>query len=75
MSLIGISQLAVSERLILLALLYSVGRSSSVSIATLYGHDGPVIESRWGRDFPHPSTPTLGPTQPPTQWVPCLSLG
>ena len=31
------------------------GRDSSVGIATRYGLDGPGIESRWGRDFPHPS--------------------
>jgi hypothetical protein len=24
---------------------------------------------RWGRDFPHPSRPTLGPTQPPKYWI------
>jgi len=35
------------------------GRHSSVGIATGYGLDGPGIESRWGRDFPHPSRPTL----------------
>ena len=34
---------------------------SSVSIATGYGLDGPGIESRWGRDFPHLSRPALGP--------------
>jgi hypothetical protein len=47
----------------------NVGRDSSVGIATRYGLDGPGIESRWGQDFPHPSRPALGPTQPPIQWV------
>jgi hypothetical protein len=42
-----------------------VGRDGSVGIATRYGLDGPVIESWWGRDFPHPSRPALEPTQPP----------
>ena len=50
-------------------------QGSSVGIATGYGLDGPEIESRWGRDFPHLSRPTLGPTQPPVQWVPGLSRG
>ena len=36
------------------------GRDSSVGIATRYGLDGPGIESWWGRDFPHPSRPSLG---------------
>ena len=45
-----------------------VDRDSSVGIATRYGIDGPGIESRWKRDFPHSSRPALGPTQPPTQW-------
>ena len=51
------------------------GRDSSVGIATRYGLDGPGIETRWGEDFPHPSRPALGPTQPPIQWVPGLSWG
>jgi hypothetical protein len=35
------------------------GPSSSVGIATGYGLDGPGIESRWRRDFPHrPWNPT-----------------
>jgi len=44
-------------------------------IATRYELDSPVIESRWGRDFPHPSTQALWSTQPPIQWVPGLSRG
>jgi hypothetical protein len=49
-----------------------VGRNSSVSIATLYGLDDPGIEFQWRRDSPHSSSPALGPTQPPTKWVPYL---
>ena len=48
------------------------GPGSVVGIATTYGLDGPGIESRWGRDFPHLSRPVLRPTQPPLQWVPGL---
>jgi hypothetical protein len=43
------------------------GTGSAVCIATGYGFDGPGIESRWGRDFPHLSKPALGPTQSPVQ--------
>ena len=38
-------------------------------ITTGYGPDCPGIDSRRGRDFPHPCKPTLRPTQPPLQWV------
>ena len=54
---------------------FTRGCDSSVGIATRYGLDGPGIESRLGRDFPHPSRPALGPTQSPVKWVPGLSRG
>ena len=60
---------------IIIIIFVVVGRYSSVGIATRYRLDGPGIESRWGRDFPHLSRPALGPTQPPVQWVPGLSWG
>jgi len=56
--------------------IFNIGaRYSSVGTATRYGLDGPGIESQWGRDFPHPSRPALGPTQPPIQWTPGLFPG
>ena len=53
--------------------IYIVGQDSAVSVATRYGLDSLGIESQWGRDFPHPSRPALGPTQSPIQWVPGVS--
>jgi hypothetical protein len=53
--------------------LYTTDQDSSVDITNRYGLSGQRIESRWGRDFPHPSRPALGPTQPPIKWVPGLS--
>jgi hypothetical protein len=43
-----------------------------VAIAT--GYD-PGIKSQFGRDFPNPSKPFLGPTQPPIKWETDLFQG
>jgi len=51
------------------------GPGSVVGIATGYWMEGPGIEYRCGRDFPHQSRPTRRPTQPPAQWVSGLSRG
>jgi hypothetical protein len=48
---------------------------SADGIATGYGLDGPGIESRWGRDFPHLSRTDLRSTGPPVQWVPVFPGG
>jgi hypothetical protein len=48
-------------RRIICVLEYNVDFGSSVAIVTCYGMDGPAIESRWGRDFPHPYRPALPP--------------
>jgi len=45
---------------------------SAGGITTRYGLGSPRIKSRCERYFPHPSRPTLVPTQPPIQWVLCL---
>jgi len=52
-----------------------LGRDSSVGIADSLqaGRSGDLTP--WGRDFPHPSRPTVVPTQRPLQWVPGLSRG
>jgi len=47
----------------------TLGRNSSVGIATRYWLDGPLIELRRGQNFPHLSRPALGPNQPTIQWV------
>jgi len=48
------------ESQIVLNTLLIMRRDSSVGIATRYELNGPGIESRWGRDFPHLSRPALG---------------
>jgi len=48
------------------------GLDSVVGIATLYGLNGPGFEPRRGRDFPYPSRPAFGLSQPPVKGLPLL---
>jgi hypothetical protein len=51
----------------------AIQRQNLTGVATRYGLDGPGIKFQlgWGRrDYPYPSKSTLGPIQPPVQWVP-----
>jgi len=45
----------------------SVGCVTAVGSATCYGLDGPGSSRGGGREFPYPSRPALGPTQPPIE--------
>jgi hypothetical protein len=53
---------STSQKKLNIYTLSTSGSGGSVGMATGYGMDGPRIESRWGRDFPHLSRPALGPT-------------
>lgn len=44
-----------------------VDRNSSNGVANSYGLDCSGIESQFWRDFPHPFSKTMGPTEPPVQ--------
>jgi hypothetical protein len=46
-----------------------MGQNSVVGVVTRYRLGGLGVESHYGQDFPHPSRPALGPTQPSVQWV------
>jgi len=53
--------------------MFKAFRTNLVMQSTHYGLDGPEIETRLGRDFPHMCRPALRLTQPPVQWVRGLS--
>ena len=50
-------------------------RDGVVILATRYGMDGPEFRTQGSRNFPQPSRRTLGPNQPPVQWIPDVFSG
>jgi hypothetical protein len=52
-----------------------VRRDSSDGTAPRYRLEGPGIQSRWVRYFPHPCRPALGTTQFPIEWASGHSRG
>jgi hypothetical protein len=54
----------MQKTVVVIRQVYNQQPAISVGIATGYGLDGPGIEYRWGRDFPHLFRTALGPTQP-----------
>jgi len=61
--------LLLPPNLFFAATLPVLDRVCSVGVATRYWLDCAGIEYRWWRDFPHPFTPALEPTQRPIQCV------
>jgi len=53
----------------------NVDRNSSVGKATRYRLDGPEIECRWRRDFPHLFRPAMGPTTFPRSGCRVIAVG
>jgi len=53
----------------------NVSQENVGAIATRYVLDGPGIESRLGRGFPHPSRPALRTIQSPVKQVPDILNG
>jgi hypothetical protein len=67
-----LNQMVYIDTYILEVLLANFCQNNSVGIGTRYGLDGPEIEARCKRDFPHPFRPDQRPTVHPTNgyWVP-----
>ena len=61
--------LAPSPRLSVSSSILTAVPDSVVTTTACYRLDCPGIESRWRRNFPHPSWSALVPTQTPILWV------